>query len=238
MVLPFFIELSPLTLTCLIIFNAVMIGMNFQCIAHNFVHHPFFKSSFLNNLFSIMNTLVIGVLQSMYKIHHINHHRYNNQPKLDGSSTYTFGKDGKEENIFSYIFLGLVRMNFADLYSKASKNSRLPFYELVVSLLFLGILLILNWKLVLLYIIPSYIAGQTFSLWQNYCEHHRANPYDRKRDSVSCYNEMYNFLWFNNGYHQEHHYSPQVHWSEIKKVRNQLPKDRIIVKGLHLTNSF
>jgi fatty acid desaturase len=238
LLLPFVVSLSTPLLVMLVLFNIFLMGTNFQCIAHNFIHLPFFSSRNLNTAFSMINSLGIGVPQTMYRAHHLNHHRYNNRPEEDESSTWRHGKDGKEENIFSYSLLGVLRTDMGTLYKQASRTSTMPRYEAALLLAFFGTLFFLNWKLALLYLVPSYLGGHIFALWENHCEHHRADPHDRKRDSVSCYNHLYNLIWFNNGYHQEHHYSPQVHWTKVPMVQSELPLDRVIVKGCHLTNSF
>lgn len=236
--LPFFVSYSPLQLGLMVLLNIFLMGTNYQCIAHNFIHIPFFKSSLLNQVFSVLNSIGIGLPQSLYRIHHLNHHRHNNHPDTDESSTYKYGKDGKEENIFTYSLLGVIRTDLVALYKSARKQSALPVAEILVLVYFIGFLSAINWKLALIYLLPSYFLGQVFAVWENYCEHHRAPLNDRKRDSVSCYNSLYNLVWFNNGYHQEHHFSPQVHWTEISKVKAQLPEDRVIVNGCHLMNSF
>jgi fatty acid desaturase len=65
----------------------------------------------------------------------------------------------------------------------------------------------------------------------SYSEHYNAtDPEDTKKDSTSCYNKIYNFLFFNTGYHQEHHYRPGVHWTKLPELQHQLPEDRNIVK--------
>ena len=51
---------------------------NFQCVAHNFIHNPFFSSRRLNRAFGVLNSLLIGGPQSLYRIHHLHHHKYNN----------------------------------------------------------------------------------------------------------------------------------------------------------------
>lgn len=237
-IIPFFYPFSTLQLVGLVLLNIFMMGTNYQCIAHNFIHIPFFKLGILNQIFSMFNSIGIGLPQSLYRIHHLNHHRHNNHPDTDESSTYRYGKNGKEENIFTYSLLGVIRTDLGALYKSARKQSVLPVIEILILVYFIGFLAAINWKLVLYYLVPSIFLGQVFAVWENYCEHHRAPLNDRKRDSVSCYNSFYNFIWFNNGYHQEHHYSPQVHWTEIPIVKAQLPDDRVIVKGCHLTNSF
>ena len=238
LVLPFTIEMSTTSLIVLGFVGVFLIGTNYQCISHNFIHLPFFKHPSLNQIFSIINTIGIGIPQSAYKVHHLKHHRYNNRPEEDETSTFRFGKNGKEENIISYSVLGVFRTDVIGLTKESLKKSPLAFFESVFFLTFLITLLALNWKIFLGYLAPVYFSGMVFALWENYCEHHHANPYDRKRDSVSSYNPLYNFIWFNNGYHQEHHFSPQVHWTKISEVKSLLPEDRIIVKGCHLTNTF
>lgn len=236
--LPIFFSFSTGALILLVLVNIFLMGTNYQCIAHNFIHIPFFKSKNLNSVFSILNSIGIGLPQSLYRIHHLNHHRFNNHPDTDESSTFRYGKNGKEENILSYSLLGVVRTDLYGLYKIASKQTRLPLVEVAALIIFFVTYFFINWRLAAGYLVPSILLGQIFAVWENYCEHHRAPLNDRKRDSVSCYNSFYNFIWFNNGYHQEHHYSPQVHWTEIYKVRSELPEDRIIVKGCHLSNSF
>lgn len=238
LILPFVLPVKTPALWFLMFLNIILMGTNYQCIAHNFIHLPFFKHESVNKTFSVLNSLGLGLPQSLYRLHHLNHHRFNNNPDGDMSSIYLHGKNGKEENIFSYSLLGVVRTDLAGLYKKARKGSVLPLYETGILFLFLITLLIINWKLFVLYILPSYLGGQFFAVWENYCEHHLADFRDRKRDSVSCYNPVYNFVWFNNGYHQEHHFSPQVHWTRIKTVRSELPEDRIIARGCHLFHSF
>lgn len=235
-VFPFVIPIPNALLVLLVILNVFLMGTNYQCVAHNFIHLEFFKSKLNNKVFSILNTIGIGIPQSMYRLHHLNHHRFNNQPDGDWSSTLKYGQNGKEENIWKYSLLGVIRTDLVMLFKMSRKNSFLPAIELSILILFLSGCFLLNWKLALFYVIPSYLGGQFFALWENHCEHHLADPFDRKRDSVSCYNPIYNFLWFNNGYHQEHHFAPQIHWTQVTKVRNELPDDRVIVKICHLTN--
>jgi len=235
---PFFVELHLWGLVLNLVINVFLIGTNYQCVAHNFIHLPFFKNKNLNSMFSVMNSIGLGLPQSAYRLHHLHHHRHNNRPEEDESSTRRFGKDGKDENIFTYSILGIFRTDILALIQNAAKGSVLVYVEVISIAAFLGILSLINWKLTLGLVLPTYFLGQVFALWENYCEHHHADPYDRKRDSVSCYNRLYNLVWFNNGYHQEHHFSPQVHWTQIDQVRTLLPEDRVIVKGCHLTNSF
>jgi len=230
------LPVSVLILCALLVI--LLTGTNYQCISHNFLHNPFFKSELSNQVFSLVNSLCLGLPQSLYREHHMNHHRYNNDPVKDDSSTFKFGKNHKEENIISYSFIGVFRTDLKGLYIRAKKHGPLVGIELISVLLFFVLLLELNPLLFFIFYLPSWYLGQVFALMENYAEHHGAQLHDRQRDSVSCYNKVYNFLWFNNGYHQEHHYRPMIHWTEMEKVRVELPEDRKIVRIFHLTNIF
>jgi hypothetical protein len=39
---------------------------------------------------------------------------------------------------------------------------------------------------------------------------------------VSSYSRIYNLLWFNNGYHAEHHYRPRLHWTRMEALRREI----------------
>lgn len=215
----------------------LLISTNYQCISHNFIHTPFFKSTFINNLFSVLNSLCLGLPQSVYREHHLNHHRYNNDPAKDESSLYKFGKEGKEENVFSYCLIGVFRTDLKSLFVRARKaNNKLVLLELLAVLCFMILLIKLSPIRFITFYASTWYFGQVFALLENFAEHHGAKLHDRQRDSVSCYNSVYNLVWFNNGYHQEHHYRPLVHWTKIKSVTQELPKDRKTTRFLHLSN--
>jgi fatty acid desaturase len=60
---------------------------------------------------------------------------------------------------------------------------------------------------------------------ENYFEHYRAsNPDNRFSNSVSYYGSLYNKIFLNVGYHQEHHLEPQTHWSDIRTVKEKYAK--------------
>jgi len=39
---------------------------------------------------------------------------------------------------------------------------------------------------------------------------------------VSTYEKLYNWTWFFNGYHAEHHFRPKVHWTRMQVLRDQI----------------
>ena len=221
---------------------------NYQCVAHNFLHNPFFRWSWLNNVYSVINSLVLGMPQTLYKYHHLNHHQFNNdvpdpesKTTADRSSTFRFARPaGREENILWYSLLGPFRMDMKSLYATARQKHRIVqvYVEATAMTLCTISMLTLSPWYFLEFVIPVWFLGQVAALAENYLEHHQAIPGNRLTDSVSCYGRLYNLIWFNNGYHQEHHYRPTVHWTKVKDIRSEmLPEDqRRVVKGAHWFN--
>jgi fatty acid desaturase len=209
---------------------------NYQCIAHNFIHTPFFEAEWLNKVFSVVNTLGLGIPQSLYRVHHLHHHKYNNDaidPDLgttrDQTSTYRYSTmPPAEEGILRYSLLGAFRSDVGFLVKGARRQGRIGLVKVETLALasFAIALAVANFRGFLLVFLPVWYLGHCASLAENYLEHHGAQPGNRRTDSVSCYARLYNFIWFNNGYHQEHHYRPQVHWTQIPAVRDQLPPDQ------------
>jgi hypothetical protein len=59
--------------------------------------------------------------------------------------------------------------------------------------------------------VPGYIAGLTLCFLQGHFEH--------VRGTISHYGWLYNFLFFNDGYHVEHHSRPGEHWTRLPMRR-------------------
>jgi fatty acid desaturase len=39
---------------------------------------------------------------------------------------------------------------------------------------------------------------------------------------VSSYDKWYNVIWFNNGYHAEHHFRPKMHWTKMQRFHEEI----------------
>ena len=62
------------------------------------------------------------------------------------------------------------------------------------------------WFFVLVYL-PGYIAGLGLCALHGFYEH--------ARGTTSHYGKLYNILFFNDGYHAEHHANPGLHWTQL-----------------------
>lgn len=237
-------------------FASFLICFNSECITHCHNHTPMFRSKSLNKAFSVINTLALGEAVTVNHVFHFNHHRYVNDPidpktgrTGDWTSAYRLGKNGEVEPFIPYV-LGMVlryryhRKDMKDVHDEFEAEvkrrglTRQIQIELIAQKLFLIFLCWLNWKFFLFYYLPVWMVGSVAAWGFGYGEHYGAKPGNRKTDSVSSYNPIYNFLFFNNGYHQEHHYRPDLHWTKIKQIHNEmLPEaQRTVIHGSHLSN--
>jgi hypothetical protein len=86
----------------------------------------------------------------------------------------------------------------------------------LVALLFGGMLVLLPAAFLCVYL-PGYLIGLGLCQAQGHHEH-RGLPV-RAEPGVSYYGALYNLLWFNDGYHAEHHRYPGEHWSRLPRRR-------------------
>lgn len=218
-----FHQLSLTANSLLFILEVFLFYYNPIVITHNFLHTPFFRNPKLNRLFSSLNSMNLGLPQILYKYHHLTHHRHNNSLE-DPSSTYLFGKSGKQENWISYSAFSLLRDGTKQAFKQTLKKKEgdILAVETISTVLFLAGLVLIDWKFFLLIYVPLFYLGWFLAHLENYFEHYKAkSPSDRFGNAVSHYSNWYNILMFNEGYHQEHHISPQEHWSNRPSTRTK-----------------
>jgi fatty acid desaturase len=223
---------------------------NLQCISHNFIHNPFFTNAWLNRAYSVMETLTLGVPHILYHHYHLNHHWGDSDAigpdgtTRDWSSIYRYGKDGKPEAFWKYCLVSFFRVEVGPVLGVVIRHGRghiiQTIVETVVLAAFWAVMAVVNWKYFVFYYLTSYYLGWVLSYAEGYLEHYGCKPGNQYANSVSSYNRLYNLLWYNNGYHQEHHWAPKVHWTQMKQLHEQI-KDQLsangtrILRGPHIT---
>nr|WP_269202109.1 fatty acid desaturase [Pseudoalteromonas luteoviolacea] len=221
-------------------------------IGHILVHKAWFKSNTLSRITFWMCSVTTLQSMTEYRLSHVkNHHRYNNDRSIDGAepkdmSTTFLGTTNKHQSLLDYAVksacssLGswLVAMlsvhkgwavfnkGTKELLGKegktASKNKRYMQIERAIVFVHIILLVSLAPSTALVYVTVSFFLTLCLVNIQNFYEHFGALPENKYADSVSCYNKLYNFLTFNDGYHQEHHYKASTHWTKAPLIRREL----------------
>jgi fatty acid desaturase len=211
---------------------ALMVNANINGVGHNFIHNPFFRWPLLNRLFSLCQSVACCFSQTYYDAVHMRHHKGNSDRQdetgdtIDWLSIYRHGHEGEAENPWSYVFLSFFRDNPAAIRGELKKRNNADAIwgniELGAFVTVLIVLALFNWRYVVFYFLPFYYLGHCFSYLNGYFRHYGANPDKPIAWGVSSYGKLYNWLFFYNGYHAEHHFRPKVHWTRMERFRRSI----------------
>jgi fatty acid desaturase len=223
---------------------------NLQCISHNFIHNPYFTNPWLNRAFGVLESLAIGVPHLLYHHYHMNHHFGDNDKKgpngttRDWSSIYRHSKDDNPEPFWRYCLFGFFRVELGPVIRTVAKHGRGQVIQLGVETaavgVFWAVMLAVNWRYFLCFYLPAYYLGWVLSYAEGYLEHYGCQPGNPFANSVSSYHRLYNLFWFNNGYHQEHHWDPKMHWTRMHELHEQIKLQMVAngtrtLRGPHMT---
>ncbi|HUO10832.1 MAG TPA: fatty acid desaturase [Phycisphaerae bacterium] len=214
---------------------SVSISWNINGVSHNFLHNAYFKFAPLNKLFSILESLLLGFSQTFYDTVHRRHHMGNSDRPddhgevVDWLSIYRHGHEGEAEGMLSYVFLTYFRDDpkkiYAEIYKRSPSEARFGVLEIVLMVAFYAFIGFLNWRFLVCFL-PFYYFGHCLSNLNGYFLHYGGNPDVPVAWGVSCYERIYNFLWFNNGYHAEHHFRPRHHWTKMRELHLQIQEQQ------------
>ncbi len=218
------------------------IAWNINGVSHNFLHTPYFRHGWANRAFSLLESLAIGFSQTIYRAIHLAHHSGNSDlPDAQGRtrdplSIYKHGHGGAPEPLWRYVVLGTFRDDMPEVFSEMRRKQPADalFARIEIAafaILVLGALLI-DWRAVL-FLLPFYFIGQGLSQLSGYYEHLHGNPARPIAWGVSSYQRLYNIVWFGNGYHGEHHYRPQIHWTRLRRFHESIA-DEQAAAGAHV----
>jgi fatty acid desaturase len=214
---------------------AISISWNINGISHNFLHNPYFRSPALNRAFSVLESLTLGFSQVFYEQVHKEHHMGNadlpdeHGHTVDPLSIYKHGHDREPENPWTYVFCSYFRDDPRAIFNAVRRRSPAlaawGVAEIASFVAFFGAMFVARWRF-MLFFLPSYYFGHCLSYLNGYYLHYGGNPDVPLAWGVSSYHRLYNWLWFNNGYHAEHHYRPRVHWTRMKALHEQLEAEQ------------
>jgi fatty acid desaturase len=204
---------------------------------HNFLHTPWFAPAWANRAYAALNSVNLGLPHALYRYHHLNHHRYENDRRgpdgrtRDRSSTFAHGRGSDHEPVVLYCALGLFRGGTAAAYRDVVRKGegRQFWCEAAACALGLAGYASLSWQYLVGFFLPTFYLGWFLAHMENYYEHFGACPEGRSVNSVSYYGRIYNLFFCNEGYHQEHHLRPQWHWTRRPDLRDALPRGGRVV---------
>ena len=211
---------------------SLSISWNINGISHNFIHNPYFRAPLLNRLFSLMESVTCCFSQVYYDVVHMQHHKGNSDRQdehgdtIDWISIYRHGHEGKAENPWAYTFLSFFRDSPVAIGRELGKRGKVEMrwgkIELGVFMSVMAIEAALNWRYMILYFLPFMYFGHCLSYLNGYYRHYGGNPDKPIAWGVSTYDKFYNWTWFYNGYHAEHHFRPKAHWTRMEALHRQI----------------
>src|SRR5467141_865875 len=136
------------------------------------------------------------------------------------------GHDGEAESPWRYVFLSFFRDDVGAIRRELRKRGNGDVFwgnlELAAFATALLIMFFFNWRYVIFFMVPFWYLGHCFSYLNGYYRHYGANPDKPIAWGVSSYGKIYNWLFFYNGYHAEHHFRPKVHWTKMEAFRQSI----------------
>ncbi|OUM02770.1 fatty acid desaturase [Variovorax sp. JS1663] len=207
-------------------------------IHHNHAHLRMWRSRGANRLTDAWLTLLQGHPTFVFWPAHVaNHHRFRHGPR-DAARTYRFG--GDTNHLWGYLvhplqaaavlypifldWLGRLRAHWPGAWR----------YCLAQYALWLGswaLLLALDWRRALVFVILPQLHGLHWLLATNYLQHAhadgRASANRRTLDYARNFEGLVNPLLFNIGLHTAHHEHSKAHWSELTRLHRERYRARV-----------
>ena len=208
------VESSVAWAAAFMVMGAVSLSFSIHIFFHECVHSRARYPAWFN----WAATSLMGLPFDGYRIHHYNHHAFENGPR-DFSSTWRYAVARRHPySAFAYA-LGWPRqlaagvnckLPFGDTPTAADKiKQRIPAQKIALVVTLLAALAC-GWQSLMLYIGMIYL-GWVFTSLHNYGQHLPVAA-----TGVTTYaSPLYNALFFNNGLHWEHHASPGLPWQGL-----------------------
>jgi fatty acid desaturase len=186
---------------------------------HNTVHCPVFHQRWANRAFQVALTLTYGHPVSAYVPgHNLSHHKHT-QSRRDVMRTT---KVQFRWNLLNgLLFMPRVGGDIfrADMrYFRAMYRRNPPWFrQMIIEATFflgsMGLLLALDWKKFLLYVLIPHQYAAWGIITMNLLQHDGCDEDSEYNHSRNFVGKLVNWWTYNNGYHTIHHIEPGLHWS-------------------------
>lgn len=196
----------------------LLLAVGISVIHHNHAHLPLWRTRWRNRATDLWITLVQGHPTWVFvPAHNANHHRHQHGPR-DITRTYRFG--GDHNTLTGYLLHPLQAIAvlypalFAWYRTRPPRLRRWFALQHIVWLTSWAVLLTIDARKTLLFVIAPQLIGLHWLLAANYLQHAHTDPASRWNRARN-FGGIINPLWFNIGYHTAHHETPRAHWSAL-----------------------
>jgi beta-carotene hydroxylase len=214
------------------------LGIACGVITHNHNHRPTFVGRRSNNAFGHILTLFYGYPTLMWiPTHNMNHHHFANRA---GDATITWRYTNRH-NLFVALTYFFVSAYFqSEPIQRYIRRAKLTNRHLYLRVMFqyavwIGFLLLtlglsialhgLSRRAVLVWIFATIIPAVcsiVVIMFFNYTQHVHADASSEHNHSRNFTGKVFNYFFFNNGFHAAHHNQPGRHWSTLPAAHAQI----------------
>ncbi len=193
-------------------------------ITHNTLHTPVFESRTANRMFQVALTCAYGFPVSEYVPgHNLSHHKFT-QKRADLMRTSKVRFGWNLLNLLAFfprVGADIFRENYRYV---AMMKQRMPrwYHQLLIEMVVCwgakGVLLLVDWRKALLFVIIPHFFAVNGITTVNYLQHDGCDedhPFNHSRNFVG---RIFNWFTFNNGFHGIHHEHPGLHWSLLRQA--------------------
>jgi fatty acid desaturase len=199
---------------------------------HLHIHRPFSGKPALNLILDLSMGAVTGMVSSNWRIQHLyGHHRGIDLPYRGGRGilpnyspidVISFSAAALWHTFYWPIIESFRKGILNDI--QTPMRYRWAFCEQSLLLLLVATLMVWQFRLVLIYLLPWYVVTHFLTRYVDYLNHYGCdessdNPYLRANNSLS---RWFNLTTHNFGYHTAHHMRPGAHWTELPAIHRTI----------------
>ena len=192
------------------------------CVAkHNHIHCRTFSNRTWNRAWEFVLGICTGQsTAAIIPVHNERHHARNHSDEdFVRSTIVNFRRNWLNLAAFPFRVVWLVHRNKSeDVAGWRERKPRLWRHlqqERAAVIIFIVVLLTINWKATLLYVALPWAFGQWGIVTINLLQHQDCDHDSEFNHSRNLTGRFVNWLFLNNGYHTAHHLRPTLHWSRL-----------------------